>query len=252
MNNMKLLVLVFVLTTIAGCISTSTGTEKTVRDDGAAAEQNFNLGAQYYHRGNYKFAKDRLLRALSFNPKFAIAHSTLALTYEKLENNRLAAEHYEKAVRLEPKNIDVRNLFAVFLCNQRKFDEAKQQFDRAISVRPNDNAHVMMTNAGVCLSNKPDLQLAEKYFRDALEFKSSYGEALIQLASLKHETGNDLHARAFLQRYLANNAQSASALYLGIKIEKALGDDRASTDYTNQLLRDHPNSLEAQYIVGIN
>ena len=107
----------------------------------------------------------------------------------------------------------------------------------------------MMTNAGVCMANKPDSVLAEKYFRDALKFKSSYGEALIQLSSLKHETGNNLHARAFLQRYLVANAPSAPVLYLGIEIESALHDEDAASEYSAQLLTDFPDSMEAKYLL---
>ena len=119
----------------------------------------------------------------------------------------------------------------------------------AIAVYNNDNAQVPLTNAGVCMANKPDYDMAEKYFREALEFKSSYGEALIQLSSLKHKTGNDLHARAFLQRYLISNDPTPAALFLGIQIETKLGDDRAATDYSNQLLRDYPDSNEAKFIL---
>jgi type IV pilus assembly protein PilF len=71
----------------------------------------------------------------------------------------------------------------------------------------------------------------------------------MQLAALKHKTGNDLHARAFLQRYHERNKTSASTLYLGVQVEEALGDDRASSDYANQLLREFPNSLEARRIL---
>ena len=104
----------------------------------------------------------------------------------------------------------------------------------------------MMTNAGVCMANKPDNELAERYFRDAIERRPSYGEALIQLAALKYRTDDPLTARAFLQRYLASNPASPAVLALAIQIEKELGDNRAVTDYMNQLLRDFPDSPEAR------
>jgi len=249
-----LLVAVSVCALICGCVSTSTSTGSSLStdtiepDDAEAALQYYQLGAQYYHKGSYELARDRLIRALEFDPKMAIAHSTLALTYIRLENPRLAIEHYEQAVKVEPDNVDVRNAYAVYLCQEQKYDEARVQFDKGIAAYDNDNAEVMLTNAGVCMANKPDYDLAEQYFRQALEFKSSYGEALIQLSALKHKTGNDLHARAFLQRYLINNTASSPVLYLGYEIEKALGDNRASTEYSDQLLREFPDSAEAKYL----
>jgi len=247
--NTRLILACSVLVLISGCISTSSGTPPPELDKEESAQRFYQLGAQYYRNGSFELAKDRLQTALEYEPKMPVAHSALALTYVQLENSRLAREHFELAVRYGPDNFDARNAYAVFLCQQKDFVEAKKQFDRAIAVYDNDNAEVMLTNAGVCMVNKPDYVLAEEYFREALEFKSSYGEALIQLASLKHQTGNDLHARAFMQRYMISNPVSPSVLYLGIQIEKNLGDNRASTDYSNQLLREFPNSAEAKFVL---
>ncbi len=106
-----------------------------------------------------------------------------------------------------------------------------------------------MTNAGVCMMQKPDPVAAENFFRQALARKANYSEALIQMALLKHTTGDHLNARAFLQRYLSANPPSADVLYLGMQIEDELGDERARTDYSNRILREFPNSIEARRIL---
>jgi type IV pilus assembly protein PilF len=99
------------------------------------------------------------------------------------------------------------------------------------------------------MTQKPDYEKAEEYFRDALKERSTYPEALIQLAALKFKTEEHLQARAFLQRYLSSNKSSPGVLYLGIQIEEALGDNRAATDYSNQLLREYPESPEARLVL---
>jgi Tfp pilus assembly protein PilF len=38
-------------------------------------------------------------------------------------------------------------------------------------------------------------------------------------------------------------------LYLGVRIEEQLGDDRARTDFSNQILREFPESAEARRIL---
>ena len=96
---------------------------------------------------------------------------------------------------------------------------------------------------------EPDPELAEGYFRAALERRPSYGEALLQLSLLKFSSEDFLGARAFLQRYLSGNVPTASILYLGVRIEEELGDDRARTDYSDQILRDFPQSPEARQIL---
>lgn len=207
--------------------------------------QNYNLGARYYQNGSYEIAKERLERAIELDPKMANAHFTLALTYEQLQIPRLATEHYSAAVRVAPNNYDARNAYAVFLCRHQDFDEAVKQFDKAVKIPDNDTRFVMYTNAGACMTQKPDFEKAEGYFREALLLRPTYGEALIQLAALKFKTEECLHARAFLQRFLSTNKTSPGVLYLGVQIEECLGDDRARTDYVNQLLREFPKSAEA-------
>ncbi len=245
MTRAKLLVVTAIISILCGCISSTTEVSRfQERDD--AAEQNYQLGAQYFRNGNYGLALDRLQRALEYDSRMASAHSMLASTHAQLGNTRRATESFNRAVRLAPRDHDIRNAYAVFLCGQRNYDQAQKQFDRAIKNRQNDNPEIMMSNAGVCMAKKPDLALAEQYFRQAIERRPGYGEALIQLAALKHRTDDSLAARAFMQRYLAVNAATAIVLDLAIQIETKLGDDRAATNYLNQLLRDFPDSPEAR------
>lgn len=235
---------------MTGCVSTTTGPAEPDADKADAAELNYQLGARYYRNGKYDLARDRLLYSIELDPKRAVAHSTLALTYEQLDNLRLATESYERAVKVAPRNFDVLNTYAVSLCRQRRFDEAETYFDRALREETNDNPEIMLTNAGVCMGQKPDAEKAEAYFRRALDFRPNYGEALIQLSLMKHAQGDHFNARAFLQRYLLNNPASASVLYLGVQIEDKLGDERAKSEYADRILREYPGSPEARRILG--
>ena len=235
---------------LTGCVTTTTTTSAdTEADEENAAALNYQLGAQYLRNGNYERARDRLLLSIELDPKNAVAHYTLALVYENLDNLRLATESYEDAIRIAPRDFNVQNAYAVFLCKQRDFENARKQFDRAIRVPENDNSYITMTNAGVCMMQKPDAELAEQYFRDALQRKGDYGEALIQLSLLKFTTEDYMSARAFLQRFLSTNAPSPGVLLLGVRIEEELGDDRARMDYSDQILREFPESPEARSIL---
>ncbi len=234
---------------LSGCVSTTSGVRSVESNDDNAAHQYFQLGARYFRSGNYDLARERLQRAIQLDPRMAIAHSTLALTYEQLDNVRLATEHHALAVRYGPRDFNVRNAYAVFLCGQARYDEAREQFARAVEIPENDNAEIMLTNAGVCMSQKPDYQQAEEFFREALVRRPNYGEALLQLTDLKYRTGEYLQARAFVQRFLASNKATPDALFLAVQIERELDDNRASTDYANQLLREFPESRAARQVL---
>lgn len=238
--------LLMVIATCAGCVSTTTGRVQEPVSSEEAAQQYYQLGARYYRNGNFELARERLKRALELDSRLTIAHSTLALTYVQLGNLRLAEDHYSRAVRLEPSNLDARNAYAVFLCQQRRFDDANEQIERARRLDDGERAEIMLTNAGICMLQKPDLELAETYLREALEHRATHGEALLQLALLKKRQGENLAARAFLQRYLASNRATAEILWLAVQVECAIGDEFAGRDYRNRLLRDFPKSTEAR------
>jgi len=232
----------------SGCISTTSGPPKSTPDDNDAASLNYQLGARYYRNGEYDLSRDRLLLALELDPDNAMAWSTLGLAYEALGNSRLAEEAYGKAVRVAPRDYQIQDNYAVFLCRQGRYDDARKYFDKALEAPTNDYAERTFTNAGVCMMQKPDYEQAERYLRGALERRPNHAEALVQMSVLSFEKEDYLRARAFLQRYLASNPVSPDVLYHGIEIERRLGDETARREFTMQLLRDYPNSKEAQRV----
>jgi len=249
MTSKRILSAAMALLLLAGCISTTTGTAPPEADDADAAELNYQLGARYYNNGKYELARDRLKLSIELDPERAIAHSTLALTYEALDNKRLAIESYKAALRAEPRNFDVQNTYAVFLCRQKEFGEAQKYFEKAASHPENDNAEVTLTNAGMCMTEQPDLAAAEAFYRQALERRAEYPDALLQLCLLKYRQQEYLVSRAFLQRFMSVSKTSAGVLYLAAQIEEKLGNDRGRTDYVNQLLRDFPESDQAKRVL---
>lgn len=232
---------------LTGCVTTTTtGAIQTETDEADAAEYNYTLGARYYQNKSYELAKDRLERAVKMDPRMAKAYMMLGMTYEALENNRLATEAYRDAVRVAPRDFNIQNAYAVFLCKGRDYENAMRYFDKASSHPENDDAEQTLTNAGLCFLQKPDYAVAERYFREALEHRASYGEALLQLTLLKFREQDYMSARAFLERYMSSNITNAGILYLAAEIEAKLGNEQGRSEYVNRLLREFPESGEAR------
>ncbi len=246
MNKLSCLLVLVVLT---GCVSTTSGPPKPMPDKEDAAEFNYQLGARYYRNGNFDLARDRLKQSLDFDDRRAITWYTLGLTYEALETPRLARDAYEQAVRVDSDNYNALNAYAVFLCRTGEFDDGARYFDRAARNNTSDTSWVPLTNAGVCMVQKPDLVKAEEYFRAALDLRPGYGEALLQLALLKHQKRDFLGARAFIQRYLSRNAANAGILFLAVQIETELGNAMARREYADRLIREFPASPEARRVL---
>jgi type IV pilus assembly protein PilF len=86
-----------------------------------ASDLNLELGYDYFRKGKLAEAKEKIDRAVDQNPRSAKAQSAAGLLYERLGEFKKAEAHFEKAVSLEPKNPDIQNTFAAFLCARNRY-----------------------------------------------------------------------------------------------------------------------------------
>ena len=217
-------------------------------DNTQAADINTQLGVGYLRQGNLELARNKLNRALSFNPKHADAHTTLAVLYQQIGENDLALEHHQKAVKYGPKEPMALNNYGRFLCQEGDWNEAEAWFLKALNDPLYSTPELPYTNAGTCLVQHDEVTRGEEYLRKALERNPSYAPALVELANASYISGNYLSARAYLQRYRTVSMHSARSLWLGIRIEIILGDKNALASYKLQLSSLYPHSDEAKQL----
>ena len=74
------------------------------------------------------------------------------------------------------------------------------------------------------------------------------GPVLIQMSELSYEQGKLMSARGYLSQYLEFNRQSAKSLWLGIRIERGLGDKNAVSSYELLLRNQFSKSKEAKLL----
>jgi type IV pilus assembly protein PilF len=235
---------------LAACVSNSGEARKDKQSsDKDAASYNLQLGVGYLRRGDLQLAKDKLEKAVEQDPDLADAHMALAFLYEQIQQEADAERHFKRATRLEPNNPDVQNTYGAFLCKQGKTREAVAAFEKAAGIPLYRTPEAAYTNAGVCVLNDGQLDAADRYFREALGKNPRYGEALLQLASLSLQREQYLPARAFLQRYLDGNKPNAEVLWLGVRIERAMGDAEAAKRYSSQLKKNFPESDETRQLL---
>jgi type IV pilus assembly protein PilF len=215
-----------------------------------AARANAQLAIAYLKQNDLTVAKEKIEKALSQNPRDASVQTSAGLLYERLQDVDLADKHYSAALRLEPKNPDMQNNYAVFQCRRGRYAEGQKLFEQAARNPSYATPEVAYANAGVCARSAGNLPRAEELFRKALKLRSDFPDALLQLADLTYTRGAGLLARGFLERYFNVSPATPDALSLGIKIEHALGDEGAVTRYSMQLLRDFPASDQARQLRG--
>ena len=94
-----------------------------------------------------------------------------------------------------------------------------------------------------------DIESAEAHFRAALQINPRIAAALFQMATISYDLERHLPARAYLQRYLEIGAHTPQSLWLGIRIERVLGDKDALASYALQLEKEHPDTEEARLLL---
>ena len=216
-GNLAVLMLLVFTGLLSGCASSSGS--KYSSDLSAAAKINLQLGVGYLRQRNYNVALDKLQKALEQDPDLAAAHNSIGVLYQILGDRKLAGEAFERALSIDPKDIDTVNNYARFLCISGRYDEAQPMFDRALSDTLYKSPEVSHTNAGVCLSSQQKMQKAEAHFLNALRSDPQYGPALLQMSQIRFRGGYYMSARAYLQRFTAVNQHTAESLWLGIRTE---------------------------------
>jgi type IV pilus assembly protein PilF len=217
-----------------------------VKED--AARINVRLGLEYMRQGQLAIAQEKIDKALQQDPRNASVQLGAGLLYEQLREPKQAEKHFREAVRLEPKNPDAHNALGAFLCRNGEAKKGEAAFLEAAGNPIYRTPEVALTNAAVCARKDGRLDKSEEYLRQALARRSSYAEALVQMAGVSYERGSLMQARAFIERYLGTAPATADVLLLGYQIETGLGDAQAAERYADRLRTSHANAPETRVV----
>lgn len=215
-----------------------------------AARLNTDLGVTYARDGNYDVAMDKFSRAIGQDASYAPAHAGIAFVYAQRQDNEKAEAHYERALKLQPNDPMTRNNYGAFLCSIKRYKEAEKlmlQAATSLNYREPEKAYA---NLGACAQRIPDLDKAEGYYREALKRRPELPDALQQMASILLAKKDYARARVFLQRYEKVGEATAATLWMGAKIEYALGDQGAAAAYQRRLRIEFPDSEESLSPLG--
>lgn len=244
-NPLRFFLALWILLILSGCAGRPVQ-EIAQHQDAKAAEINLQLGVGYMQSGHFDVALEKLNKALEYDPNLEEAHNAIAVLYEEIKEYELAEQHYRRAVRLNPDYALARMNYGRFLCRYQRPAEGESQFLAAANNPKLDSPEAAYIGAGVCAKEIPALERAEAHLGKALELNPDAAHALFELAELNYAQGNYLQARTFLQRYHPQAGYSPASLWLGINIEKALGDSRLRREYADLLLSKFSASKEAQ------
>lgn len=237
---------------LAGCASAPQSPMKSdepTRSE-TAAQYNLQLGVAYLQQGNLALAKEKLERAQAQDARNPTLHGALALLNEKLGKPREADAYYRSALRLSPRNPDLTNNYAVFLCRTGKVDDGIKRFNDAARNPLYRTPWRAYANAGVCLRGAKRYDEAAKYLTEAQRRRPEDPETAFQLGELALDRGRPAEARDLVERHLGAYAATPDLLWVGARAANALGDRLAEERYVRRLQRDYPDSPQAKAAQG--
>ena len=258
---MKALVLAMTLAAaaLAGCSTTTTKTptrdtaggeverrDATPVDPRKRAAIRLQLAAGYYQEGKFAIALDELRQAIAIDPGYAEAHMLVGMVYMELGENALAEQNFQRALALDAKNPDVNNNYGWYLCQRGREREAIGYFEAALKDPLYPQKAKPLQNAGVCANKMGDAKLAEDYFRRSFEMDPGGAVSAYNLALIYYDRKDFPRARFYVAQVNGSPSPTPASLWLGIRIERRLGNKNNEIALENQLERMFADSREAQ------
>lgn len=220
------------------------------RSTNRLAEINTQLGVEYMKEGNYETALKKLNKALDIDRNYARAYDVLGLLYARLGENDNAAKNFKRALELAPNDSNALNNYGQFLCRQGDPKQGQEMFAKALQNPLYQTPEIAYTNAGICaLEQQKDKEAAQKFFREALAKNPEMPLALLNMSRIMVSEKNYMAAKGYLERYAQVGKHSPASLWLGVQIERGLGNADAADSYAMALKGKFPDSQEAHQLM---
>ena len=219
----------------------------TASDDSptrARARTRLTLAASYFENNQTAIALDELKKVLAIDPSFGDAYNLGGLIYMKLGEMAMAESHFARAISANPRDANAMHNLGWLQCQQGRFPEATQSFQRAVAVPSyRDKAKTLMTQ-GICESRGGDNARAEATLMHSYELDAGNPVTAFNLAALLYKRGDNQRAQFYIRRLNNSELANAESLWLGVKVERRMNNRQAMEQLASQLRRRFPQSRE--------
>jgi type IV pilus assembly protein PilF len=229
---------------LTGCASNSGGA--TGADSGANKKDIVTESdePEARKRARLRLELDEIKQSLNNDPNFGDAYNLRGLIYMRLNDMRLAEDSFRRAIALNSKDANAAHNMGWLMCQQQRYPESVTYFQQALAVPLYGDQSKTLMAQGLCqiaAKQKPEAErsLARAYELDAANPITGYN-----LASLLFEREDFTRAQFYIRRLNNGEFANSETLWLGIKVERRLGDDVAVQQLVGQLKRRFPQSRE--------
>lgn len=202
------------------------------------------LAGSYFQLGKTEIALDEIKQSLATDPNYAEAHQLRGLIYMQLGDAALAEDGFRRALALAPRDGNVMHNYGWLLCQNRRYAQADQLFNDALAQPRYQAAAKTWMAKGLCLESAGQHKAAEQALFKAYEMDAGNPVVAYNLANVLYVQGEMTRAQFYIRRLNNSEQANAESLWLGIRIERAQGDQVAMQQLAGPLGRRFPESRE--------
>lgn len=233
----------------AGGAAGETKDRMTASDETDASKRarvRLELAAGYFGRGQMTTALDQVKLAIAADPMLGEAFNLRGLIYASLGDDRLAEESFRRALQINPRDADAMQNFGWYLCQQKRYAEANEQYKQALAVPQYRDAPRTLLTQGICHARAGDLAEAERAMVRAYELDPANPSTAFFLSELLYKRGEYERARFYIRRVNSSaDVANAQTLWLAVRIENRLGNRPGRDELGKQLRGRFADSREA-------
>ncbi len=156
-------------------------------DKKSAAKARVELALAFLMQKDFTQAKRNLDKAFFYTPDSALVSTSYAYFYQLQGNKELAEKYYQKAINQNKEQGDIRNNYAVFLCEIGQFEKAYKQFNFALA-SPNYYRQVdTYENIAICAYMAKNEALFHQYYEKLMQISPKNAQQLMKkIQQLSH------------------------------------------------------------------
>ncbi|WPB55092.1 type IV pilus biogenesis/stability protein PilW [Xylophilus sp. GOD-11R] len=247
---------------VSGCVSSTVVTQQpvsqtsevtrpelvTASDESPGrrrARIRIELASGYFETDKPTVALDEVKQAIAADPNYAPAYSLRGLIYMRLNDFDLAAESFRRATTLNPRDADTLHNHGWLMCQQKRFEEADRLFSQAATTPGYTNLPKTLMAQGLCRVRWGRPAEAETTLTRAYDLDPGNPIVGYTLANMHFQRGDMAGSRFYIRRVNNGEFATAESLWLGMRVERRLGDNVALSQLGEQLRKRFPQSREA-------
>lgn len=240
------------LVVLAGCVTTETGGFSDKKDPKKAVELSVQAARNYIREGNWEAAKRHLKTALEIDDNNAEAHESLAQVFWQTGEIEQADIHFRRAISQDGKSSRVRNNYAAYLYQQKRYRDAADQLDVVCQDLLYDKRPAAFLNLGMARMKLKDYSGAKQALERAQLMERDNPAIVLQLAEANYRLGNYDRSKELFDAFRKDvKHQTPGSLWLGIRLADRAGDHNAQASYALALKNLYPRSEEYLEYVSV-